>query len=325
MQTGINTSFAFNNFKYGLTIKNYTEKISDYTGKSFLFDFGFLLQGLIKNLDFGAAALNIGDKITFNSKKENISILYALGLKYSIYRFDLLGDVKKIGNDKSEFSGGLNFRFDDRFYIMCGYNGVKNVNGLPSFGLSYTHDYFGVGYAYDNYSEAGDLHYLTVSFAGRPAIKKMREASVIKKMENKEFTPIVNEIMIEPFVCSRCKTPFETPVKYCPNCGKINEHYETAVKIFANKRKSSVSADTKPIQPKINYVEFDIEKLYSEAQQAFVNKEYEAVIELLKKYLENSALNLNALKMIGDSYYELKDFDNAIFYYSRIQKYYGIK
>ena len=315
-QAGVSLSLKFNTLNYGMNLKKYDEEIAGYKGKSFLFDFGVLWKNALPELDFGVTALNIGHTVSFNKDQEKLSRVFAAGLKYELFRFDILCDIKKIGDYGFLPSYGLNFRFDDRFHIMTGYNGIKNINKNLSFGVAYDNDYFGLKYSFENYGDIGIIHNLSFAFSFRKIITRSNEKSA-----DADAHIVVSGKIESPFLCYRCKNIFIKPFKFCPACGKENYNYESAL-LISKAQQNSEKTDIElrileENKKKLEFSEMNISKLKLIASDAFSARQFEAAIEVLKKIIEFEPSNLEALKMLGDAYYELKDFDNALLYYSK--------
>ena len=293
VQFGLSASHKINQMGAGINIKNYSEKISGYSGNVWLADIGFLYKGVIENLDAGVSILNLGSKIKLNRYSEDITRIYSAGLKYSIFRFDILTDLKKIGELSPKCSFGLNFRFDDNFHLMAGYNGTKNINNSVSFGFAYFYNSIGIQYAYDNYSKIGDLHFITLSISLKPVLQMFDKKTDLKK------------------TAVGCENSSETNVK------------KTGLVSSIEKNKDAEPENVEP-ELKLDFETLDIDLLKIHARKSFESKQYELAEIILKKIVYNQPEDIESLKFLGDVYYEMKDYDNAIKCYDRVQKF-GIK
>ncbi|MBP7653504.1 hypothetical protein KA977_08780 [Candidatus Dependentiae bacterium] len=289
-QGGLSVSYNRNKIGYGFNLKNYSEKISGYKDNLILFDFGFLYKNIFENLDAGISALNIGSNIKINNSEEKISRIFSGGLKYSVYRFDILVDLKKIGELSPKFSYGINFRFDDNFHLMAGYNGTKDINNYISFGFGYFYNSLGIQYAYDNYDELGDLHYITISMS----LKPLSNIFGIKKQKTDNDKLKINKKSV-----------------YKNDMGQNDKSNKTE---YENKK-----SENKP-EVKLNYETIDIGKLKENALKAFESKQYELAVIILQKIIYNQPEDIESIKLLGDVYFEIKDYDNAVKCYDMVQR-----
>ncbi|HPG30850.1 MAG TPA: hypothetical protein PKY81_00625 [bacterium] len=297
VQFGLSASHKINQIGAGINIKNYSEKISGYSGNVWLADIGFLYKGVIENLDAGVSILNLGSKIKLNRYSEDITRIYSAGLKYSLFRFDILADLKKTGELSPKCSLGLNFRFDDNFHLMAGFNGTKNINNSVSFGFAYFYNSIGIQYAYDNYSKIGDLHFITLSMSFKPVLQALDKKTDMKQ----------TDIDAEPSLDSNMK----------------NELKKSSVDSATKKTESIENENAEP-ELKLDYETLDIDLLKIHARKSFESKQYDLAEIILKKIVYNQPDDIETLKFLGDVYYEMKDYDNAIKCYDRVQKF-GIK
>lgn len=156
------------NLSIGLTTKYITQKLDDISGSTVAFDFGANLV----NDRFAIAAVlgNVGPKISFEGVAEKLPTLARLGFSYHPVAERLVTaiELEKRFGGATVIRNGLEFNYDEQYYIRTGYNYYPGVDsrafgagfsaGLGLRMASYEFDY---AYTFGEKYTSEDLHRFT--------------------------------------------------------------------------------------------------------------------------------------------------------------------
>lgn len=139
------------------------EKIDNYRGHAVNGDFGILVTPK-ENLNVGASATYIGQKLKLDTEEYELPASYRLGVSYKLDKFlPVLDFVREDG--QNHLHGGMEYNFMQMFYLRAGYRTNYDARDLSA-GLGFTHRNFRVDYAYLPYSEnLDDSHLINLTFS----------------------------------------------------------------------------------------------------------------------------------------------------------------
>lgn len=124
----------------GVSARWYYQKISEYSASGIGVDAGFTVN-VLNNLKLGLAINNFGTAMKFQRRSFSLPTKLAGGISYQV-RFQHLTienafDVDYLINDrKVNFNDGIEFGFDQRYFLRAGYRASDNLNDYNvGFGL----------------------------------------------------------------------------------------------------------------------------------------------------------------------------------------------
>jgi hypothetical protein len=160
----------------GAGLKYVRENVADARGHAFAADLGsFYEVAGIRGLTFGAAILNIGPALKYQSASENLPLNIRGGAGYV---FDAAGlrntasiDVSKGRGGDAAASAGLETIVNNALPLRIGFT-TKNSAGMGfTAGVGLNLDGFSFAYAFVPFGELGDAHRASVTWRWGPAQK----------------------------------------------------------------------------------------------------------------------------------------------------------
>lgn len=158
---------AIQNIYTGIGIKYYYEKLDNYTGTAFAVDIGglYLLESYPAALGFSIQ--NIGTKIKYQSRNEDLPLTVRLGASYYAFneRLGLFVDVEQIINQDMNVLFGSELIISDNFTVRAGFDGANDI--AEGFTLGADFDImngFALSYAYVPNNDFDISHKLTLTY-----------------------------------------------------------------------------------------------------------------------------------------------------------------
>jgi len=164
----------------GLTLKEAWEKIGDARANALLLDAGFTLRTGWYRAVWGAAIRNIGQKIRFDSAREDAPQALALGLAVSPWGDWLMlsADSELTREHGAGFKFGAEAGYHKLIYVRGGWDSFIDSGAGLRFGVGLALKDISVDYAFLPLSDLGDTHHFTVTWAfGAPQPKKEQPKS----------------------------------------------------------------------------------------------------------------------------------------------------
>ena len=151
----------------GLTAKYFQDKLANYTATGFAFDIGVFMHTAIKNLTIGLSLQNFGDKIRYDKLNQEIPLTFRGGLAYHIMdkRLTISADIVKSSDTDINLYSGIEYNFQQSFFIRLG-NQYSNSRSLsPSYGLGFVlKQYLETNYMFGNLEDLGMTHKIGFAF-----------------------------------------------------------------------------------------------------------------------------------------------------------------
>lgn len=144
-------------------IKYISESLGDATANGYALDFGGLYRmPEVKGLTLGAALLNLGPSVKFQTNTEKLPTTLRLGSAYALRLPDndvtLAFDITKSVLDKVRLGLGAETLIKDQFAIRAGFTTRQDAGVGLSFGLGWKGPKLGADYAFVPMGELGTAH-----------------------------------------------------------------------------------------------------------------------------------------------------------------------
>lgn len=149
-------------FAFGLTGKYVQEKIDDTNASAFAADIG-TIYSFSSKLKLGLVVQNLGRKMKYNTKEEELPLNFKFGLGWKIFTDKLLFafDVNK--NEKIYFNLGLEYKLFKILALRGGYNTRNKVGIGLTTGIGLQTKSFGFDFAFIPYGDIGSGYRLGLS------------------------------------------------------------------------------------------------------------------------------------------------------------------
>ena len=182
----------------GLTAKYFQDQLANYNASGIAFDFGVFMQTAIKNLTLGFSIQNLGSKIKYDKLSQDLPLTFRGGLAYHLLdkQLTVSADVVKSSDTEVNLNVGLEYNFEQSFFIRLG-NQFSNVQSLyPSYGVGFIiKQSLETNYTFGNLENLGSTHKVGFTFRfNNPksdySIRKPASSYLRKKSE------IINKISL---------------------------------------------------------------------------------------------------------------------------------
>lgn len=154
-------------FYIGIAAKYFQDQLANYNAAGFAFDMGFLMHTAIKNLSVGFSVQNLGDKIKYDKLSQNLPLTFRGGLAYQLFNKQLCvsADVVKSADTDFNINTGLEYNFEQSFFIRLG-NQFSNTRSLyPSYGLGFViKQRLETNYTFGSLEDLGTTHKVGFTF-----------------------------------------------------------------------------------------------------------------------------------------------------------------
>jgi len=202
----------------GISLKYIKSKLAEFSANALAMDIGLQKELQIgdEKLMTGFSILNLGSKLKYVSKQENLPLSYRLGLGYNLLDnlHILLDCVKQQYNDFGVQSG-IEWNYKKMLTIRLGYDSLNEASKkiMMGFGLKFSSLNF--DYAFVPYNDLDSLHNITVQYGFGKAEKK--EAILEDTIKNQKYN--ISNYCIH---CGEYLKPYleKYVLRFCPECGK---------------------------------------------------------------------------------------------------------
>lgn len=179
------------NLYTGLGIKFLYEKLDNHTGSAFAVDLGCLY--LLDNYPaaIGFTIQNIGTKIEYYSRKEDLPLLFRIGASYYTFnnRLGLFLDVEKIRNQSANLFLGLEILISQNFSFRSGFDGANDISKGMSLGFDFDIlNGMELNYAYIPNNDFDGSHKLTLTYIFGKLITAQPE---LKREQSHEYAELL--------------------------------------------------------------------------------------------------------------------------------------
>ena len=188
MPQGTNLFFDAGDMSFGLSYAMYfTDKFSagvsthfihmglaDKSVETMAFDFGLLYRIGIQGMKLGMMIQSLGGEVDFDDRSSKMPTLFKVGLSMDAYRrgaHALLasGEFSHPSDNKERMNVGMEYAFNQFFYLRSGYNIDYDTQGL-AWGVGFRIDTsqtsdLGLDYAWEDLDYLGAAHRITLNFS----------------------------------------------------------------------------------------------------------------------------------------------------------------
>ncbi len=151
----------------GAALKFIREKIESEQASALAIDIGFLYHDpLLKNFNSAFVIQNIGTKLKFINKRENLPIIYKAGISCKMLddRLILSVDLTKPSDNVPRINLGTEYLRTPNLALRCGYNSKNDLDDGFSFGVGFKFNLFQLDYAYIPYGNLGNANRFSTSY-----------------------------------------------------------------------------------------------------------------------------------------------------------------
>lgn len=161
-------------FSAGLTAHFIHMGLADKSVQTMAFDFGLIYRIGIQGMKLGMMIQSLGAEVDFDDRASKMPTLFKVGLSIDAYRrgaHALLasGEFAHPSDNKERLNVGMEYGFNEFFYVRSGYNIDYDTQGLAwgvgfRFDTSQTSD-IGFDYAWEDLGFLGQAHRFTLNFS----------------------------------------------------------------------------------------------------------------------------------------------------------------
>ena len=181
-------------FYVGLNAKYFQDKLANYDANGFAFDLGIFMYTAVKNLTLGLSIQNLGDKIKYDKLNQEIPLTFRGGFAYKILdkQLTISADVVKSSDTNLNFYTGIEYNFQQSFFLRIG-NQYSNSRSLyPSYGLGFIlKQRLATNYTFGTLEDLGMTHKVGFTFNFNNPAKNRDYSSSKPKYSYTKTTPNV--------------------------------------------------------------------------------------------------------------------------------------
>ena len=163
---GLAWSHAFDkHYAAGITLKGLCQLIDTYSAWNMALDMGFLITGLIPDMNLGFTVKNLGPPIKFINESHTMPIIIELGTSYRLLKKDLLltCDICKPLQEEFNFKFGAEYNIGQIIFLRTGYTYFQYGNDLGPLagftgGMGANLWEYRLDYAYAPFADLGNIH-----------------------------------------------------------------------------------------------------------------------------------------------------------------------
>ncbi|MBP7652093.1 PorV/PorQ family protein [Candidatus Dependentiae bacterium] len=206
-------------FNSGISFKYIKSRLAEYSANAVAVDFGVQKEFSLfdENIRTGFSILNLGSKLKYMSKDENLPRTYRIGFSCPILdNFDFNFDFVKTYYDNFGIQSGIEWKYKNTLAVCLGYDGLNEASKKISIGFGLKYSRMEFDYAFVPYNDLDSMHNLTLQYQFGLKEKNI-EAEQIQDENWRSF--------MKPAYCQNCgkylKPYFaEYNLRFCPECGK---------------------------------------------------------------------------------------------------------
>ncbi len=175
MSFGLSYAMYFTDrFSAGFTTHFIHMGLADRSEETIAVDFGLVYRIGIKGMKLGMMIQSLGGEVDFDDRASKLPTLFKVGLSVDAFRrgaHALLaaGEFSHPADNKERMNVGMEYAFNQFFYMRGGYNINYDTEGL-AWGLGFRIDTsqtsdIGLDYAWEDLGFLGSTHRITVNFS----------------------------------------------------------------------------------------------------------------------------------------------------------------
>jgi hypothetical protein len=175
MSFGLSYAMYFTDrFSAGITTHFIHMGLADKSVETIAVDFGLIYRIGIQGMKLGMMIQSLGGEVNFDDRSSKMPTLFKVGLSVDAYRrgahaLMAAGEFSHPSDNKERMNVGMEYAFNQFFYLRSGYNIGYDTQGLAwgtGFRLdtSQTSD-IGLNYAWEDLGFLGHAHRITLNFS----------------------------------------------------------------------------------------------------------------------------------------------------------------
>lgn len=175
MSFGLSYAMYFTDkFSAGVSTHFIHMGLADKSVESMAFDFGLLYRIGIQGMKLGMMIQSLGGEVDFDDRSSKMPTLFKVGLSMDAYRRGanallVAGEFSHPSDNKERMNVGMEYSFNQFFYLRSGYNIDYDTQGL-AWGLGFRVDTsqtsdLGFDYAWEDLGYLGAAHRITLNFS----------------------------------------------------------------------------------------------------------------------------------------------------------------
>lgn len=175
MSFGLSYAMYFTDrFSAGVTTHFIHMGLADRSVETVAVDFGLIYRIGIRGMKIGMLVQSLGSEVNFDDRSSKLPTLFKVGLSVDAYRrgaHALLatGEFSHPSDNKERMNVGMEYMFNEFFYLRSGYNIDYDVQGL-AWGVGFRLDTsqtsdIGLDYAWEDLNYLGQVHRITLNFS----------------------------------------------------------------------------------------------------------------------------------------------------------------
>ncbi len=155
-------------FFLGLGVKYFNDRLADYGADGLAMDLGFFLYTMVPGFRVGAAVQNLGPKVQYDVKREQLPLTFRAGISYKAYFVSglviAIDAIKSLDSDVYPVAG-IEYRFAHLLSFRIGNSFRDQSQFLPTMGvgLAIAQKYF-INYAFSMNPDLGNTHKIGFTF-----------------------------------------------------------------------------------------------------------------------------------------------------------------
>ncbi len=154
------------NLSLGISVKYLRGSIDIYSASAGALDFGGIYSFTALPLSAGIAVQNLGTRVKFQSKKEDLPLNLKFGLGYRFFDSGVLAiDLNKPKDGDSTVHFGAEYVVLKMMALRLGFNGRNDADSGITAGGGVKYQKFALDYTFVPFSDLGNAHRISVGFA----------------------------------------------------------------------------------------------------------------------------------------------------------------
>jgi hypothetical protein len=175
MSFGLSYAMYFTDrFSAGVTSHFIHMGLADKSVETIAVDFGLIYRIGIRGIKIGMLIQSLGSEVNFDDRASKLPTLFKVGLSVDAYRqgaHALLaaGEFSHPSDNKERMNVGMEYMFNEFFYLRSGYNIDYDCQGL-AWGVGFRLDTsqtsdIGLDYGWEDLGYLGQVHRITLNFS----------------------------------------------------------------------------------------------------------------------------------------------------------------
>lgn len=158
-------------YTVGMNLKYIRSKIESEDANAFAVDLGLLWREPESPFSVGIALQNLGTKMKFISRRDNLPLNFKLGVAYRVLpELTFALDMNKPIDNDVLLNAGAEYWLADMFALRLGYDGMNEAGNGMTAGAGFRFEDMCVDYAWVDGGDLDDAHRVSLNFAFGPKL-----------------------------------------------------------------------------------------------------------------------------------------------------------